>query len=51
MEKGPDDIHPDATYFTLLKEAHNPAELDPGVVTLIEENGMPTGTRDIVIKE
>ena len=46
-----DDIHLDATYFTLLKEPHNPAELDPGVVTLVEENGMPTGTRDIVIRE
>jgi len=46
-----DDPHLDPVYFKLLREPHNPKELDNGMVTLAPQEGVLFGTRDIVVRE
>ena len=46
-----DDPHLDSVYFQMLREPHNPKELDNGVVTLVPQEGVLFGTRDIVVRE
>ncbi|MBP6391725.1 MAG: hypothetical protein KA175_12055 [Flavobacteriales bacterium] len=46
-----DDPHLDSLYFKLLREPHNPKELDNGVVTLVPQEGVLVGTRDIAVQD
>ena len=46
-----DDPHLDSTYFRMLREPHNPIALDNGVVTLVAQEGVLAGTRDVAINE